>query len=453
MTRRQMTWRRSLAVLLMSALPGCQAPRQLPNVLVIVADTLRADRLGCYGNTQGLTPFLDVLARRSTVFQHAYTNSPWTLPSIATLFTSRFASQHGVITRESVLPDDEITLAEVLQARGYVTGAVTANGLMRPQGGLGQGFDLFDVLWLQGDNTKVPAELVNRVALAWLDGLRRGMQPAPPVFLYLQYMEPHLPYLPAPKALERVLAGRPAPDLAELNALTPILPLHDQLDQLLPGLWDGYNASVATLDTAIYGLFVELGQRHFLDDAVVVLTADHGEEFKEHGRFGHGEDLYNEVVHVPLLAQFPGDTQHADVPDVVSLLDVAPTILARLGIPAPARFLGTPWTPAAPGTAGAPRPTFIELIPTPGNETPAARAVVLAHEKRIVADDGAIASYDLATDPREKNPRGLDAGQNQALQQLLVAFRERAGRPDQPLATQPLDDAARARLRALGYTQ
>jgi arylsulfatase A-like enzyme len=436
-------------------LAACASPERPPpsppHVVVIVADTLRADRLGVYGCTLGLTPFLDSYAARGVVFQRAYTASPWTLPSVATLFTSRFPSQHGVVAHDSVLPESELTLAEVLRTRGYATAAFSANGLMRPQGGLGQGFDVFDILGPYGSAGKVTGDLVNKVALAWVDGLRRGAGRIPPIFLYVHYMDPHLPYLPSADALERVLAGRPRPDLAALNALTPVLPVQPNLDQMLPDLWDGYNASVASLDNAIVSLLTELDRRDIFDNAVVVFTADHGEEFREHGRFGHGEDLYNEVVHVPLLLLRPERAVRLDVAEVISLVDVAPTILAHLRIASPAAFVGTPWTAPAHGAARAPHPAFIELIPTSGKDVSPARAVVEGSHKRIVADDGTTQSFDLSVDPGERHPDGLDADEERLLDRALAEFRDRMARTSAPRAVEPLDDDTKARLRALGY--
>src|SRR5262245_11063495 len=148
-----MSIRRIVMLALGVVLAGCH-DRHPPNILLIVADTLRADRLATYGNTEGLTPFIDSLTNGAHVFRHAHAESPWTLPSVATILTSRFASQHGVLKRDSVLPDTEVTLAEVLAAHGYVTGCFTANVLMRPQSGLAQGFDEYRVLVSPGDDRK-----------------------------------------------------------------------------------------------------------------------------------------------------------------------------------------------------------------------------------------------------------------------------------------------------------
>src|SRR5437867_580310 len=137
--------RRPLAWMLLGSLGVLSAcgPREYPNVLLIVIDTLRADRLGCYGNPRGLTPFLDSLAERGYVFRHAYAQANWTKPSVASILTSRFTSQHRVTQLGSVLPDTELTLPEVLRERGYRTAGFSANIQISRAAGYAQGFDEF----------------------------------------------------------------------------------------------------------------------------------------------------------------------------------------------------------------------------------------------------------------------------------------------------------------------
>src|SRR5437660_2718888 len=126
-------WRAWLAAALV--LGGCAGAPRKPDILLVVIDTLRADRLGCYGNDRGLTPFIDSLAARGWVFRNAYAQSSWTIPSVASLLTSRYPSQHGAFSYTSMLPDDELTLPEVLQANGYATGGVSANWVTRKEVG------------------------------------------------------------------------------------------------------------------------------------------------------------------------------------------------------------------------------------------------------------------------------------------------------------------------------
>ena len=314
---------------------------------MLVGDTLRADRLGSYGSARNLSPFLDSLARRSAVFRNAYATSSWTNPSVASLFTSRYPSQHGVISFESVLSQEEVTLAEALREAGYATAFFSPNGVLREGWGYEQGFDEFAEFAIPGiaeqpDHLRLPyrADYTNRHALAWLDSLSASGATRPPVFLYIQYMEPHSPYAPRKDALERVLGGRKPPDLDEVNRFAFLGNDVAVDDRVLRDLRDVYDAEVLSLDTELRRLFHALGSRGLLENAIVVVTSDHGEEFKEHGLLGHEKTLFGEVTRVPLLIALPGRSEGAEIAEAVSLVDLAPTLFCLIGRPVPASFEG-----------------------------------------------------------------------------------------------------------------
>jgi arylsulfatase A-like enzyme len=454
---------------------GSAAPPRPPNVLVLVLDTLRADRLGAYGNTRGLTPFLDSLAARDVVFRHAYAASSWTMPSVASLLTSRFPAQHGVIQITSVLPDSEITLPEVLAAHGFATAAFSANRTIAPGRGFGQGYQRaegWDAMPLARATTRrldgsgafdVPprADFVNRAALEWLDGLGHDPARRPPVFLYLQYMETHHPFTPPAETLARLRGDRPYPQLSGVNGamlVQPWMPIAMN-DELLAGIRDTYDAEVATLDAELRELFAGLEARGVLDHAVVVVVADHGDELWEHEALSHGHTLYEELIHVPLIIGAPGARFHGQVDDVVSLVDVAPTILALVGVPIPPEFEGrslVPWLEGGsrPQSGVSPRNACSELLPH--NEQTRRlgerRAVVAGRLKLIAGPGDQRTFYDLAADPAEQHPLSAvdDSG-------LLVGALEQAVARAQRTATtpkrEPLDEESRARLRALGYAE
>ena len=168
----------AIVLILAACYSGADSPSRPPNVLVIVADTLRADRLGSYGNTRGLTPFLDELATRGVVFANAYAPSSWTSPSVASLFTSRYPSQHRVVSYESVLADSELTVAEELSALGFRSAGVAGNFRLGRDAGYAQGFDSWQALIAFHRQPpplaerKIRAERVIGEALAWLDAER-----------------------------------------------------------------------------------------------------------------------------------------------------------------------------------------------------------------------------------------------------------------------------------------
>jgi arylsulfatase A-like enzyme len=448
-----------------------------PNIVVVVIDTLRADRVGAYGNRRGLTPFLDSLAARGAVFEHAYAQSGWTNPSVASLLTSRFQSQHGFIAFDSVLADEEVTLPEVLKAHGYRTAAFSGNGLIPARAGFAQGYDVYKTHWVrrvtgpdgQPRWRSERDDVLNDEAFAWIDA-ERAREPAAPLFLYLQYMAPHTPYDPPADVLARRFAGAPAPDLDAVHKLYFQGVTEPLTADELKLVTDVYDAAVEGGDACLRELFAGLAKRGFLDHAVVVVTADHGEEFKDHGFMGHGGTLYEEIIHVPLVV-LAGSSAHVDVGDVVSLIDVAPTLLDFAGVPAPASFEGRSLRPllarAAPGVAGAvrrlvtraePRPAYSELI-VPEKKiasrlVPHERAVVLGRTKAIVGFHGERELYDLDADPAEKASREhLDAATDARLEVALAAARARAAHGPTSRAVAAPDADDEERLRALGYVR
>jgi arylsulfatase A-like enzyme len=455
---RRLTWLLAAAGGLLLA---CGGPAPTPDILVLVGDTLRADRLGCYGNPRNLTPFIDSIARRATVFRNAYASTSWTNPSVASLFTSRYPSQHGVISFESVLSEEEVTLAEVLREAGYATAFFSPNGLIREGWGYEQGFSEFAEFAIPGiagrpDHLRLPyrADYTNRQALTWLDSLAASGSARPPVFLYIQYMEPHAPYAPLKGALQWILEGRKPPDLDELNRLAFFgneVPLHDRV---LRDLRDVYDAEVLSLDMELRRFFRELDARGFLENAIVAVTSDHGEEFKEHGLIGHEKTLFDEVTRVPLLIALPEGSQGVEVAGPVSLVDLAPTLLGLIGRPAPAAFEGRSLLdrsgePSAPGVA------YSELIvPETGGWRrfgPHQRSVVAGRHKLIAGINGEMEYYDLEADPGERDPDALGEAERAALREQLEAFQERAASRARPREVKPIDDATREQIRALGY--
>ena len=459
-----------LLVLLLLPL-GCKEKTRSPDVLVLLVDTLRADRLGAYGGRQGLTPFLDSLAQRGFVFRNTYAQSSWTDPSVAALFTSRYQSQTRITSFRAVLGDDEITLAEVLRQHGYATGAFIANFLLRKDLGYSQGFDRYETYArsatdAQGNRTflKERAPRIDREALAWLDGVRRD-QPGKPVFLYLHYMEPHAPYDPPQADVDRVLQGRPQPDLEAVNARMRIPNLGTFSDEMVRQIRDLYDAEVTSLDAELRNLFAALAERHFLDNGIVVLVADHGEEFYEHGIVGHHQTLFEEVLRVPLIVLVPGHHTGAAIEPIVSLTDVAPTLLDLAGIPAPASFeggslrgvMGLP----APAGGAVPRSAlpvtgvaFSELIKNgEQRQRPHERTVITKTDKLITDVDGQREFYDLAKDPGETNPDALAEDTRSRLSAQLAEFVAHVSERAAPSSTREMDEETRERMRALGYQE
>ena len=463
MLRRLRTW----AFLGSSVLIACGRPARPPNVLLIVIDTLRADRVGWYGDGRRLTPFLDSLAAQGTVFSHAYAQGSWTAPSVASLLTSRYPSQHQVSAFHSVLADEEVTLAEVLGQNGWVNGGFTANVVLDGRLGYRQGFDSWVVVegdvparasFLPDARIKPRARHVREQVRIWLDTVQRE-RPATPIFLYVQYMEPHTPYGPPRELVDRLLARHADAGRARavLDALYTLPNLHrwNRPDPEFPtSIEDLYDAEVSDLDTELARLFADLERSGFLANAIVVVTADHGEEFMDHGRMQHGTSLYEEIIHVPLLVRAPGDTRRRDVADTVQLIDVAPTVLRLAGVPPPPSFEGRALLPPAGGQAIAyseqtADPSEVLGVKSQRHE----RAVVAGTQKVVLAVGGGVETYDLASDPLEQHADGLPAPDRTRLESAMAESWRRAQRHPSPHRRLRLDAPMKDRLRALGYVQ
>lgn len=274
-----------------------------PNLVLIVIDALRADRLGFHGYGKDLSPNLDELARRGTVFERVYAPAPWTWPSVASLFTGRTPPAHGVVDSLSCfLAHDDATLAERLRAAGLATVACSTNPLITRWSNFDQGFDAFHETHF-GD----AFDAVKRVS-SWVR--ERGGER---FFLYLHLTEPHGPYEPRAD-----LAGAwippEAPDGWRRGILRELLPKRytdPELDEAkLFSFRDHgsalYDAEIATVDVAVGELLDLLRASGQLEKTIVVVTSDHGEEFLDHGMTGHSKQLYEESVHVPLLLAGPG---------------------------------------------------------------------------------------------------------------------------------------------------
>jgi arylsulfatase A-like enzyme len=445
---------RRLLPLVLGAVVGCGGAAR-PNVLVVVIDTLRADHLGAYGAPAGSTPFLDRLGRRGTVFDRAFAASSWTAPSVASLFTSRYASQHHVTTYDARLPDAERTLAETFADAGYRTIGVTANFRLSPALGFAQGFARWDDRW---SAPKTRANAVRRHAVSALDAAPRSSQP---VLLYLQYMEPHPPYAPPPAYRRRY--ERHAEVGPDANARL-LAGEHDFTPAEIDHLHSLYEGEVAYLDHEIARLFAALAHRGFLDDVIVVVTADHGEEFREHGLMGHGRSLYNAALRVPLVlagARIPAGR----VRDAVSLVDLAPTLAALAGLRPETTWEGRSLVPllAGPGT---PADVVAELLPDGGPDLRRHSAAIVRGRLKLllmtepwaaaIGDD--IEAYDLDTDMPEAAPATVflgmpaEAASLPALRQALRDTLARLGTRAAPAAERgAVDEETRRRLRALGY--
>lgn len=424
-------------------------------MIVILVDTLRADRLGAYGSTAKLTPFLDELAARATVFRHAVATAPWTNPSVASLFTGVLPARHGITAFSSSLPPDLATLAELLKQHGYRTAAFVANGMLLPAQGWPRGFDQYKLYWKKEGDAAVKQRVdgITTDVTAWLDA-RPAAGASQPVFLYLHCMEPHAPYSPPADVLAAMYPGaEPDPQVAsDASFFASTNPAEVAVMEQI------YDAEVRAFDRDLRGLFAALEQRGVLDDAIVVLTADHGEQFLEHGHSGHANSLYGEEIDIPFLLLRTPRAEGRIVEEPVSLVDVPATVLDLAGAPVPPVFEGRSLAALAGGGTAAAVPVYAELVygdeKAEREKRPHRIAMVAGERKVILHTTGAEEAYDLARDPAERQPDLLDASARTALRDALLAsppmrMLAAAGKMKAP----PVDAETADRMRALGYVE
>ncbi len=449
----------SVCTALLTAAPCAAASR--PNILLVLVDTLRADHLGAYGYGRRTSPFLDRLASQGTLFTRAYSVTSYTPPAVVALLTSTFPLLMGASAR---IPDAIPTLAGALADNGYRTAAFIGNRLIKADRGYSRGFSLYRAAPPRSktdhslEAIKVRAAAISEPALDWIHEAQRDTaQPGAPWFVYLHYMEPHEPYLPtdgsgaafwrhpeASLAATREAMGR----AAEAHFSDP---LHQRLR--LDGvqteeLVDLYDAAIADLDAALAHLLEGLGEET-RRNTVICITADHGEEFGEHGGFQHAHSLFEELIHIPLLLVGPG-IPGGRAARPVQITDIAPTLLHLAGVSSPATFIGHTLLPPAAEEGG-------PIVTRLGPESPLRlhqRALVDGNEKLIVGiRDTDLFLYDLGADPGEKHD--LAAARPERAAQLVVELRSGIAKAERPASTTPgaekVDDAVRERMRQLGY--
>jgi len=475
-------------VVAVASFVGCADSRSpidppLPDLALVVVDTLRADRLPFYGCPVETAPFLNELARRSLVFESSWSPSSWTLPATVSMLTSVHPHQHGVIdlvglelgpddepVPVNTIPDEVMTLAERLRDAGYRTYGIASNVLMTEAVGVHRGFDRFVTL------DDEPADAVNALLASWREEI---LIADTPWFVYLHYIDPHDPFHAREPWFDaahgRVDAGWPATlptdaeDFAFLDWMRdgqlrpgpdgiPDVPSAElspvDHDRVMTWMRSAYDSEIGYLDSRLREAWEMLG----LEDAAVVVTADHGEEFFEHGELTHGFDLHGESTRVPLLLHLPGAARSGRIAAPVSTLDVAPTLASLAGLPAlpPGRdqFQGRDLLAdgARPPVLGA-----LEIDPEgatgPRADQQTQASIVVGDHRLLLSGDGA-RLYDLATDQLEQHD--LAAERPDLVAELRAELeRRRAEAPPYPRTRRLPDsgpsDSLLEHLRGIGY--
>jgi arylsulfatase A-like enzyme len=421
----------------LAALPlaGCGGSAR-PNVLLVVIDTGRADRFSFDGYARQTSPEIAILASEGAVYEQARSPAPWTLPAHASLFTGLHPSAHGADSGHLKLDDRFPTLAEEFRDAGYRTVAYAANPWVGRQYGLDRGFDGYEELWkgTPAEETDAGAGRINARVSRWLEW-RRSTAAAreQPFFMFINYLEPHLPYDPPEPERSRMLS--PGADPLAVKRLRQfkhpdevkfILGLGGLEPGDLPLLSDLYDGEIAYVDRRVGELARMLKQDGLLDGTVVVITSDHGEAIGDHGFLDHKMNLYEELLRVPLVVRYPRAVPAGQrIKEPVMLQDLFPTLLGLAGLEAKGKGApGSPGSEAVPlpgirGIATAPRPDplvgefarpiqFLEIIQQRFPEArigPWDRSLVsfrAGPDKLHWASDGRHHLFDLEHDPLEK---------------------------------------------------
>jgi len=432
-------------------------PRGVPNLILIVVDTMRADHVGAFGYSRETTPTLDALP--ATTFTRAYSHSNWTRPSVATLLTGLHPSTHAVNAMESVLPERVDTMFDVLGPRGWTTGYVTANANVTPYFGFATDVDM--LVWQH----EHPLQRLLPSSLGRLLARRGSARDADhltdaaisfveraddrPFFLYLHYQDPHDPYAPPRPYDRRFDDGRGDPNVRRItNPADPRVGAISAAERA--SMIDRYDGEIRFVDDQIARLLAALDDAGVRDRTILAVTADHGEEFEDHGGWKHGKTLYEEVVHVPLWIADPRLPEARSIDAVVGQVDVTPTLYELLGVPSPDAMSGQ------------------SLVPwLRGEETPSDRVVVFDGPwsdrtgilrngmkliRRGVEPGAPLELFDLRADPAERTDLTM------TLPEVAADLEERLDRALELLRVDIVDDPTRTldadmtrMLRELGY--
>lgn len=471
--------RAALALVLLSSLAGCggpagdgpdaAAPR---NLLIVTLDTVRQDHLSVYGGP-ATVPNLERLAAEGARFDSAFTTTPLTLPSHASLFTGLGPIAHGVHNNGTFrLTDAARTLAEVLAEQGFRTAAVIGAQVLDSRYGLDQGFELYDDLLPPEEQVRTlfverPASQVVDAGIAWLQERQDERW-----FLWLHLFDPHYPYAPPIDYMTRFLPPGHSPTTKLPRTISgPLSPEHGLTAEQILEFEARYDAEIAFADAHVGKLLGLLSKHGLLERSLLIVTADHGETLSERPEwaFDHGGRVFEEQVAIPLIVHLPEDRDAGRrEPAFAHHVDLVPTILDALGLAVPRQLPGHSLLPvlARPPKPAEPRPLYMHARPTPsrtgldGVELGRAGLITALRlgdlkliEYPLEAGGEHPLLFDLASDPGEHHDVGARRKDERAtLQELLERFRAETGLQTR-IAVPRFDQEAQRRLRALGYVE
>lgn len=407
-----------------------------PNIIIITLDTVRADHLSLYDYPLNTSPNLKKFAKNSIVFTNAVSPSSWTLPSHASIFTGKYPSHHNAIARHQELDENELTLAEILQRKGYITVGFIGGPYSKAKYGISQGFmdyrdrldffgsrhtfasfsirpiiDLlfpnFDRAILNSDGEQSSEEL-NKKIFKWLDKNKY-----PPFFMFINYFDAHDPY-DLGKEFRKYFTNE-TKEYAEVQRMIDIKRYSNVSMNTVEYMIKLYDTEIFYLDHHLAKLFNKLDELGIKNNTIIVITSDHGEEFYEHGGFMHGQTLYEELIHVPLLIYYPKEFEAQRIDERVSTTDIFSTVLDIINIKPPKNVDSISLLPLINDEDG-PKRTYVlsELYGREGVEETKQQKSISDNNWKLIEviqwrDDVPNAApipsglFDLRTDKKEKN--------------------------------------------------
>jgi len=465
----------------LTALAGTRAPAPEPapataaaagaspgpprNVVLISLDSLRADHVGAYGYRRDTTPSFDRFSRQGVLFRNAISTSSWTLPTHLTMFTGLSQLSHGVVVDTRVLARSVRTLGEIFHDAGYATAGFVSGPYLGGHYGYDRGMDSYVDLsahWGKGTEARsaVLSPQINEKALAWLDQPRTQ-----PFFLFLHYFDIHYDFV-APPPYDTLfdpdyggtMDGRFFIERSEVNAK-----MNKRDLEHIVALYDG---EIRFTDEHLGRVLDRLQTRGLLDSSVVMIVADHGEEFFEHGNKGHHRTVYDEVLRIPVALRLPGGEYAGEAVDSqVSLIDVFPTLLDAAGLGIPPGAEGESLLARVHGQATRRDAVYSDFYDKRGLNLQVARrtptAKTIQHFNRITHPRrGSLEYYDLAGDPAERDDRGnRHPVELRASIELMTAWLDQQWRAHRRVeaeaggnASIEIDEETKKRLESLGYT-
>lgn len=391
-------------VMLLSACGGENSERESDiSVLLIIIDALRADHVGYWGYERDITPNLDSLAASGTAWMQAQAQSSWTLPSVASILTGLAPREHGAGTsggRMFGLSPSIPTLQGILHSRGMSTCAVLNVIFLSEDFGFHRGFDHFDCRGVTESRGTRRADETADAAISWLEGQSGAF------LAVVHFYDPHTPYDPPPPYDTLYAGSYTGPLRSGESQMDTTISVNSGASVLSPeglaAMVDLYDGEIAFTDAELGRLLRYLRTSGRSGSTLVIVTADHGEEFLEHSGIEHGRTLYQEVLHVPLLMSGPGIPSGVRRMEPSALLDLLPTVLSLLDVETPPGLQGADLLAAAHNTRDIPASNLLwSKVP---------QASIRRDSLKMIwySEDGSYELYDLSSDPFEQDPLNAD---------------------------------------------